>query len=67
MAWVGGSYISIGTKEAIMVSWWWVVVSGVVCGFGGLLLACMCSASKRADEEMEAFERRFNNERGGTF
>ena len=50
-----------------MVSLWWVVVSGAVCGFGGVLLACMCAAAGRADEEMEAFERRFNRERGGTF
>ena len=50
-----------------MVSWWWVVVSGAVCGFGGLLLACMCSAAKRADDEMERFAERFNRERGGTF
>ena len=50
-----------------MVSWWWVVVSGVVCGLVGLLLACMCSVAKQADDEMERFAERFNRERGGSF
>ena len=50
-----------------MIAWWWLVPAGLFCGFCGVVVACMCAAAGRADEEREAFERRFNNERGGTF
>ena len=50
-----------------MIPWWWLIIAASAGGMIGMGVACLCSASKRADEEMERFAERFNRERGGTF
>ena len=62
MAWVGGSYISIGTKEAIMVSWWWLIFTSFGGAVVGLFMVCLCVAAGNADDEMDRIHDQFPEE-----
>ena len=45
-----------------MIAWWWLVPAGLFCGFCGVVVACMCAAAGRADDEMDRIHDQFPEE-----